>query len=327
MTEQRPGAGQVLAAAGKALAFLALFLGCQLAVSYVYLYHVLGELGPNALTDPELYDILYGRLMAAATGLTLVSGLLTLAVLAVFYFAIQRERPGTAMWLRLPDDRALLWSGAALAPALYLAVTLVMSMLPARLLEDYNDASAGLEEASAAAFLCVAVVSPIVEEVVFRGLIMTRLARVVRPMTAVLLSAAVFGLCHGELVWFCYAFVLGVVFGWMDMRARSILPSMLAHITFNTIGQTISTLNALFPKGGWEIWVMAGLLVIAAVAAMLDRSGIGEIFRPLPEEMEDAGDGSPVPAALRRPPDEERFDGAGSYTCRDDVTEQDPWKD
>ncbi len=330
MTEDRPRAGQVLAAAGKTLAFLALFLGSQMAVSYVYLYYVLGELGPGALSDPDLYQILLDRVMSASVGLTLVSGLMTLAIVAVIYFAIRRMTPGEAMWLR-PVKGPALWSGAALAPALYVLVTLMMALLPEGVLEDYNQAASILDEVGVMAFLCVVVVAPLAEEVVFRGLIMTRLTEVLSPWPAVILSATVFGLCHGELVWFCYAFALGLVFGLLDMRARSILPSILAHIAFNLIGQIFTMLNCFFPEGQWAAPVVLALFVIGLLMIFLCRREVSAIFRmaPLPEAGAPApGAVSPGPVAYyEAPPAEERYSGGETYSYRDDVTAQDPWED
>ncbi len=329
MKEERPGAGQVLAAAGKTLAFLALFLGSQMAVSYVYLYYVLGELGPGALSDPDLYQILLDRVMSASVGLTLVSGLMTLAIVAVVYFAIRRMAPGEALWLR-PVKGAALWSGAALAPALYALVTLIMMVLPQGLVEDYAEASASLEDASALAFLCVVVVSPVVEEVVFRGLIMTRLTRVLPPWPAVVLSACIFGLCHGEFLWFCYAFALGLVFGLLDMRTRSILPSILAHMAFNLIGQTFTTLSSLFPEGRWVMPALLALLVLGLLLAFLFRREAAAIFRmdPVEEERTPApGAAAPGPVLYYEGPAAEGgFSGEETYSYRDDVTAQDPWE-
>lgn len=324
MTERKTNWASVLVALGKMAAFLALFLGSQMVVSYIYLFFILGDLGPNAMEDLEVMEILYDRLISASMEMTLVSGLLTLAIVAVVYFAIRRMRPGEALWLR-PVHGSALWSGAALAPALYVLVTMMMALLPESMLEDYNEAASTLDDVGVLAFLCVVIVAPVVEEVVFRGLIMTRLAKAMPPWLAALLSAAVFGLCHGQIVWFCYAFVLGAVFGLMDLRAHSILPSILAHITFNLIGQLFTTLSYFFPEERWAVPVVTALFVVGLLMVFVCRRDIAAIFHPAAQVFDED---VPAPASPYAPLAwEDRFDGEETYLYRDFDSEQNPWED
>ncbi len=329
MMERKPGVAGVLVAMGKMAAYLALFLGCQMAVTYVYMIQVIGEMGPDSIQDPGFLNAVYERTLSASIPLTLVSGLATLAVLAVVYLAIRRMRPQDAFWLR-PVKGSALWAGAALAPALYVLVTAVMAIVPQGLLDDYNQAASGLDEAGVLAFLCVVIVSPVVEEIIFRGLIMTRLARAMSPLPAVILSAAVFGLCHGQFLWFCYAFVLGMVFGLLDMRARSILPSILAHVAFNLIGQIFTILDHVFPEERWVVPAMAAMFLAGLLGVFVCRKNIAAFFRPLPSaDAEDAAAPAAPPVALYAPQagEGEVFGGGETCSWRDDVTEQNPWRD
>ena len=325
MTERTSNAGGVLAALGKSAAYLALFLGSQVLVSMIYMVQITAELLGEGITDElALTEALLERMLAVSVPLTLASGLLTLAVVAIVYFAIRHMTPGEALWLR-PVHGSALWSGAALAPALYVLVTLVMALLPESLLNDYNEAASSLDEVGAVACLCVVIVAPVVEEVVFRGLIMTRLARAMPPWPAVLLSAAIFGACHGQFIWACYAFVLGTVFGLLDMRAGSILPSILAHITFNFIGQVFTTLSHFFPEEGWVAPLVVALFVVGLLMIFVCRRDIAAIFHPKAPAF---GGGVPAPSpSYEALAWEERFDGEETYLCRDYDTIQNPWED
>ena len=110
---------------------------------------------------------------------------------------------------------------------------------------------------------------------------------------AVVLSAAVFGACHGHPVWFCYAFVLGSVFGFIVLRTGSIVPTILAHVVFNGIGQVFSAVPET--EEGTELLIAIGvLLAVAIVAPILDRKGIAALFRSKPK-----GEGGDEPPAAR----------------------------
>lgn len=266
--------GQVFAALGKSVCYVGLFLGMQLLVVMPVMFVRAIQIALGGGSEDEIYAAIQD---ADVVTLTLISGLLTLAVVLAFYL-IRRKKLSEALWLR-PVSASVLFTGASLAPALYFAVVIVLSILPEAWTESYGEASSDIVTGTVVGVISVAIVAPIVEEVIFRGLIMTRLSRAMPGWLAVLLSAAVFGLCHGEPVWFCYAFVLGAFFGLIDLRAGSILPSILGHITFNTIGQIMSFVPET--EEGTETVIALGVLFAAAVVfPLLDRKGIAALFRP-----------------------------------------------
>lgn len=76
--------------------------------------------------------------------------------------------------------------------------------------------------------------APIGEEVIFRGLLLQgMLRRGVPVVPAVIGSAAIFSLCHVNVIGLPALFELGVVFGLLYARTRSVLPGMVAHLGSN----------------------------------------------------------------------------------------------
>ena len=288
--EIKGGAGsravQVLIALGKSVCYLALFLGMQVLVvlPVAVAAGVQSALG-NWETAEQLYSVLY----ESATALTAVSGLFTIAAVLLFYL-IRREKLEESLWLRRVEGPGLL-AGAALAPALYLGITVAMMALPEAWMDSYAEASASVGDGGVGGAIAVVLVAPVVEEFIFRGLIMTRLARAMPGRLAAALSAAVFGACHGHPVWFAYAFVLGVVFGLMDLRLGSIWPSILAHMVFNAIGQVFS----LLPEDdGVVMGAYLALLAGAVVLPILARKGVKALFRPAPRPLPAQEGGRPA---------------------------------
>lgn len=119
---------------------------------------------------------------------------------------------------------------------------------------------------------------------IFRGLIQSRLAHALPGWPAVVLSALLFALCHGQPVWMGYAFVLGMVLGIMAWRADSILPSILTHIVFNAIGQVLSLPQFEQANG---LVILAVLAAAGAVACLLTRRGLAHLFLPSSEKESD----------------------------------------
>jgi membrane protease YdiL (CAAX protease family) len=80
--------------------------------------------------------------------------------------------------------------------------------------------------------LSIVVIPPIVEEMMFRGMIMQGLRRFGDGF-AVVASAALFGLYHGNLAQSVFAFLCGLILGFVVVRTNSLLPSILIHTINN----------------------------------------------------------------------------------------------
>ncbi len=85
-------------------------------------------------------------------------------------------------------------------------------------------------------FFVVAIFAPCVEEIVFRGAILGKLLSLkFNKWYAILISALVFAIIHGNFAQGVNAMIMGLLLGWMYARTLSILPSLLVHCTNNTI--------------------------------------------------------------------------------------------
>ena len=83
--------------------------------------------------------------------------------------------------------------------------------------------------------LNIALIAPMFEELLFRGAIEGHLLRQWKnPWGGILLSALIFGAVHGNPAQIPFAFVLGVLLGWLYYRTGSLLPGMLLHFLNNT---------------------------------------------------------------------------------------------
>lgn len=85
------------------------------------------------------------------------------------------------------------------------------------------------------AFMKVAVIAPIVEELIFRGLILYGLLKNYRATTAVFVSALLFSLFHLNPWQVPATFVLGLLLGWLMIRTRSIILAILGHSLNNLL--------------------------------------------------------------------------------------------
>ena len=83
--------------------------------------------------------------------------------------------------------------------------------------------------------LAICVFGPICEEVVFRGGIMRPLLKKgLNPWAAIIVSAVIFGLAHGNPAQIPFAALLGVVFGVVYYRTGSLIITTICHILNNS---------------------------------------------------------------------------------------------
>jgi membrane protease YdiL (CAAX protease family) len=102
--------------------------------------------------------------------------------------------------------------------------------------EAWDSSRAG---AYAANFVAVALVGPIVEELMYRGAGMHLLMRFGAPV-AVVVTSVTFGLAHGLVLALAALTFFGVVTALLRLRTASVYPCMLVHCAFNATSLVVS---------------------------------------------------------------------------------------
>ena len=102
--------------------------------------------------------------------------------------------------------------------------------------EAWDSSRAG---AYAANFLAVALVGPVVEELMYRGAGMHLLARFGVPF-AVVATSITFGLAHGLVLALAALTLFGLVTALLRLRTDSVYPCVLVHCAFNATSLVVS---------------------------------------------------------------------------------------
>ena len=84
--------------------------------------------------------------------------------------------------------------------------------------------------------LSVAILAPLLEEVLFRGAIQGLLMRLFgHPWPAIIVAALIFGVYHMNPVQIVYATLLGIILGWIYYRTGSLLSVIVGHVLNNSL--------------------------------------------------------------------------------------------
>lgn len=110
----------------------------------------------------------------------------------------------------------------------------------------------------------VAISAPIVEEIIFRKLMLDCL-RPYGDKVAIWVTALAFAMFHGNLSQALYAFALGAIFAYIVIRTNDVRYSIAYHIIVNLFGTLILPMMALSEH--MLLVMAAGLLVIVFIVA------------------------------------------------------------
>lgn len=84
----------------------------------------------------------------------------------------------------------------------------------------------------------VGILAPIMEEIIFRKILLSRL-RKFGDFISIFLSALAFGMFHGNLSQFFYAFALGCIFAYIVVKTGTIKYTIILHMIINLFGSVI----------------------------------------------------------------------------------------
>ena len=276
---------KVLKQIGKALGYFAVYFTCMnvadLIAGFVWGYMKGAELKAMGMSSEEAMAAFQSMEPGYKGVSMLIGAILTLLI----YFIIEKIKKTslakeTDMKMVTGKQMGLTVVGA-LGGMFFLNFMLSILPIPADLLGDLSSGMSSLTSYPFwLALLVNAILIPILEEVVFRGYLFSRLGKAMPAVVAAVISSVVFGLCHGGLVWAIWAGITGLIICVVRVKSGSIIPGIIFHIIMNTYGMVVSYFPVLekLTNTGMYILTAAGgiLLAVYIVGILTDKSSSKE---------------------------------------------------
>ncbi len=176
---------------------------------------------------------------------TLILLVVAVVLSPIFYFLYRRD--AKSKYFTCGRKRVHIVNYVWLIPltvAVYLFVNQIIlavaAMLPESSLASFEKVNESLTSGHPLVQgLTVLLFSPIVEELLFRGIVYRRLTVLVGNVGGIIGSALLFGVFHGNLIQGIYAFIVGVMLAWIFYKYQSIYAPILMHMGLNGIAQLI----------------------------------------------------------------------------------------
>lgn len=259
----------VLTALGKSLLYLLFFLAIQFLAGIIYA--VIAVAGASLFHG----EADAGSVLAGTETAVLFAYLLTAAAILLLWFRLRHKPLGEAAGLR----RCSGWTAAFCAFAavgLFVVLQLALALLPEAWMTDYSEYMDVLLSDGLLPAVSIVLMGPLAEELMFRGVIQTRLARAMPAWIAVVLQAVLFGVTHGTPIQMAYGFLIGLALGFLRSRTGSILPGFAAHAAFNAMNDPLGLLSGA--GGGW--YALAVMAAVSAAGCVCCRRGLAGLAAP-----------------------------------------------
>lgn len=231
---------------GPFIAFLAIqfFIGAVLGITVLAV--IMLEKGGMVQVTTEYLE----RIISSLNMYLLLAGTLatTCCGYAWFRYGYKEEYDYKVTEVASGKDIAYIIGMALAATFATDVVMYIIAVLAPKAMENYNELmnSAGIGS-SAIMFMVAAFLAPLGEECFYRGIILRKAEKSFSFITANIIQAALFGIMHGNLVQGTYAFVLGVILGYVYYKYQSLVIPILFHMSFNIFGQTLPFVTAKMP--------------------------------------------------------------------------------
>lgn len=164
-----------------------------------------------------------------------------LVIFGLWYWLMYCRKKQTGAWKQVLKPQrigGIIGCGFAVQVTLSLALTIILPLFP-KAMDSYMSVMEGLENESVFMILCVCLLAPICEELIFRGLTMRTMEKAFPWQAALIIQAVLFGVYHMNLVQGIYAMLLGLLFGYIAHRYGSIVPGILLHMAVNSFSYVI----------------------------------------------------------------------------------------
>lgn len=205
--------------------------------------------------------------------LVLVDGIATAVTIPIMFFMFHRDRVKEKTMGVVQPEKAKAWKyfaviGIAVALCVGLNCLIIMSGLSPRD-EAYQETMTVMYSAPMLVqVICLGILAPVCEELVFRGLMFKRLRAQTGFLLAAIYSTTIFAVIHGNMVQIIYAFVMGMVFAYVYEKYGSVKAPILAHIGANMVSLVCTELDSF----GWMLEDPIRIKVVTIVCAAIASS-------------------------------------------------------
>lgn len=226
-----------------AVGYLFITFGVQLIVSMIgaivigiiYAVKNIDEISTNAPNADEITN----QMLGATNYILLASSIITVLVFLLIYKIRKKSFKEELQIVKTTKINLVIGIALGISAWLFNAGALSLVQEAGIFQEHFSKMESILAPLSEGnifiALLTVGIVAPFTEEFMFRGVIFKTLNKNISILWTIIIQALFFGIFHGNLIQGTYATMLGLIFGYITYKTKSLWPAIIMHMVNNTI--------------------------------------------------------------------------------------------
>lgn len=257
---------------GKGLLYFLVYFGIQQVVSMVYMMIESMSLTMEMMSNGEeldplvLTELLTNKIYENAMTLTLISGILILLTYWIICLVRKKKLFQEVGIVKMPALGFLPVAFAGLSFNVVISVFISYFPFPQSWVNSYAEKSSVLVEGNMfVAYFATIIMAPILEEVVFRGFLYSRLKKGMPLIVAAILTSVTFGCMHGTMIWGIYTFIFSMVLIYILERFHSLAACICFHMAFNAAGMLLTAIPEISDVTGIVITVICAVVFAGSV--------------------------------------------------------------
>lgn len=287
---------------------MAVIVVVELVIAVPTMSDMLRELSSGSVSSQEEFaefyvsamETLLRQVMSYQAQITAAAALGTL-IMTVILFRKDRQLEVTyniPQWKKAPVSKY--WPVAVMGIVGCIGVTCLSAMVQLVLYDpQYQDATAAVYSSSfPVELICLGIISPVAEEMMFRGVMFRRYRENRGFFYSALWSSVFFALMHTNMIQLVYSFLLGILLSYLYEKFGSVKAPVFLHILLNS-GSVVFTETGVFDWLGGGAERMAAAVIVSAF--------ICSAMFVLIQKMRDWGDPNP-PEKPKKEQDGSPFD-------------------
>lgn len=211
------------------LIYITITIIVQIIIYNIFVYQI-SSANPG-ITSDMLTDMLDGRVTKSAMMINVIAGVIIIPVLSIILKQDKKSREEKSVIVKKEEYIYPFLAGIFMC----LGCNWLIDMSGIiNIFTGFNEVADSLYGGSIIfEFIAMVIIAPLLEEILFRGIIFARLREYMSVKVAIVISALIFGIIHGNVVQGIYAFIIGICLAYIYERYNTLLAAVLFHMSAN----------------------------------------------------------------------------------------------
>ena len=227
-----------------------------------------GILGILILSSLLLSPVTFLKAMIGDEAALLLYYLMAIGIPFWIIYSIRKRRSGIHSFnFSIRNKRPVPWIIIGAVTLLTGVIMPIMSSIPMPEAIENAFREANINMTGIFGFITLVLAAPILEELIFRGVMLDGLLKRYSPAKSILVSAIFFGLFHLNPWQFVAGFFAGILAGWVYYKTRSVTYPIIVHASINLTAFIMNSLEIDY--GSFEMFGGVKNLILLIACSLL----------------------------------------------------------